>query len=163
VSHKVSVIFVCLGNICRSPTAHGVFRKIVKDAGLEKEILIDSAGTAAWHVGKHADERSIRTAQGRGIEMMDLRARKVTLEDVSDFDYVLVMDESNYDDVKDISLNEDKHKIKMFLDFSKDYSETEVPDPYSGGQEGFNHVFDMITSASNGLLEDIKINYLKKQ
>jgi protein-tyrosine phosphatase len=160
VSHKVSVIFVCLGNICRSPTAHGVFRQLVIDEGLEHEILIDSAGTAAWHVGKHADQRSIRTAQGRGIDMMDLRARKVSLEDISDFDYVLAMDDSNYMDLQELSLHEDKNKIRMFLDFSKEYSETEVPDPYSGGQAGFNHVFDMVSSASSGLLADIKAKYL---
>ena len=160
MSHKVSVIFVCLGNICRSPTAHGVFRQLVIEAGLEKEILIDSAGTAAWHVGKHADERSIQTAKNRGIDMMDLRARQVKLEDIRAFDYILVMDESNYVDVMEISLNEDKHKIKMFLEFTEDCPETDVPDPYSGGQEGFNHVFDMVTSASNGLLADIKANYL---
>ncbi len=160
MSHKVSVIFVCLGNICRSPTAHGVFRQLVIDEGLEHEILIDSAGTAAWHVGKHADQRSIRTAQGRGIDMMDLRARKVSLEDISDFDYVLAMDDSNYMDLQELSLHEDKNKIRMFLDFSKEYSETEVPDPYSGGQAGFNHVFDMVSSASSGLLADIKAKYL---
>lgn len=162
MSHKVSVIFVCLGNICRSPTAHGVFRQIVKDAGLEGEILIDSAGTAGWHIGKHADERSIQTAQSRGIDMMDLRARKVTLEDISDFDYILAMDESNYADLVDLALHEDKHKIKMFLNFSNEYLETDVPDPYYGGTEGFNHVFDLVTSASNGLLKDIRLNYLAK-
>jgi protein-tyrosine phosphatase len=160
MSHKVSVIFVCLGNICRSPTAHGVFRQLVVDEGLQNEILIDSAGTAAWHVGKNADERSIRTAQDRGIDMLDLRARKVTLEDIQSFDYVLAMDESNYYDLIDLSLHEDKNKIKLFLDFSEEFTEKEVPDPYYGGPEGFNHVFDLVTSASNGLLEEIKIKYL---
>ena len=160
MSHKVSVIFVCLGNICRSPTAHGVFRQLVVDEGLQNEILIDSAGTAAWHVGKNADERSIRTAQDRGIDMLDLRARKVMLEDIQSFDYVLAMDESNYYDLIDLSLHEDKNKIKLFLDFSEEFTEKEVPDPYYGGPEGFNHVFDLVTSASNGLLEEIKIKYL---
>ncbi len=160
MSYKVSVIFVCLGNICRSPTAHGVFRQLVKEAGLENDILIDSAGTAAWHVGKGADERSIQTALNRGIDMLDLRARKVTLEDVSEFDYVLAMDDSNYADLRNIALHEDKDRIKMFLDFSEQYPETEVPDPYYGGTDGFNHVFDLVTSASNGLLADIKAKYL---
>lgn len=160
MSHKVSVLFVCLGNICRSPTAHAVFRQMVLDEGLEADILIDSAGTAAWHVGKQADARSRQVARSRGIDMEDLRARKVDLSDFYQFDYVLAMDHSNYADLVDLSLPEHEIKIQMFLDFAKDYSEVEVPDPYYGGPEGFDHVFDMVTSASRGLLNDIKSRYL---
>lgn len=160
MSHKVSVIFVCLGNICRSPTAHAVFRDMVRSERLEQEILIDSAGTAAWHSGKHADSRSIQVAQGRGIEMIDLRARQVDLGDIIQFDYVLAMDESNYQDLIELSLPEYQHKIRMFLEFAPEYEEEEVPDPYYGGAKGFNHVFDLVTAASHGLLNDIKQQYL---
>lgn len=156
---KVSVIFVCLGNICRSPTAHGVFRQMVKEAGLEKSILIDSAGTAAYHVGKKADSRSIQVATKRGIEMNDLRARQVDLGDLIQFDYVLAMDESNYANILDISLPEHKSKIHMFLEFATEFEEKEVPDPYYGGPDGFDYVFDMVTDASKGLLADIKERY----
>lgn len=153
---KVSVIFVCLGNICRSPTAHGVFRQMVRDAGLDKFIDIDSAGTAAYHVGKKADARSRQVADGRGIDMEDLRARQVDLGDLIQFDYVLAMDHSNYHNLLDISLPEHNEKIELFLSYSDKYDEAEVPDPYYGGPEGFDHVFDMVTDASKGLLQDIK-------
>lgn len=160
MSHKVSVIFVCLGNICRSPTAHGVFRQLVQEANLEKEIFIDSAGTASWHTGKPADSRSVQTAQTRGIDMMDLRARQIDLGDIIEFDYILAMDDANYTDLIKLSLPEHNHKIKRFLEFTNTFPETEVPDPYYGGTEGFNHVFDLVTSASKGLLADIKQRHL---
>lgn len=157
---KVSVLFVCLGNICRSPTAHAVFRKLVEDEGLASEIEIDSAGTAAYHVGKHPDTRSMEVARQRGIEMMDLRARKVDFGDFYQYDYVLAMDDENYYNLKEMALPEHHEKIQMFLDYSAEFDETEVPDPYYGGQQGFNHVFDLVTSASNGLLQHIKQHHL---
>lgn len=160
MSHKVSVIFVCLGNICRSPTAHAVFRDLVRSEGLEADILIDSAGTAAWHSGKPADTRSIQVAQGRGIEMMDLRARQVDLGDLIQFDYVLAMDDSNYHDLLEMALPEQHDKIRLFLEFAPEFEETEVPDPYYGGAQGFNHVFDLVTGASQGLLAEIKARHL---
>lgn len=159
---KVSVIFVCLGNICRSPTAHAVFRQKVKEAGLEDFIEIDSAGTAAYHVGKPADARSREIARNKGIEMEDLRARKVDLGDLIQFDYVLAMDEANYADLMEMALSEDKQKIQFFLDYATDYDEYEVPDPYYGGDQGFERVFEMIESASNGLLEEIEQKYIRK-
>lgn len=160
MSHKVSVLFVCLGNICRSPTAHAVFRNMVLEEGLEADIFIDSAGTAAWHAGKQADARSRKVALGRGIDMEDLRARKVDFGDFYQFDYVLAMDGSNFADLKDMALPEHYQKIQLFLDYADEYSETEVPDPYYGGPEGFDHVFDLVTSASRGLLDDIKRHHL---
>ncbi len=160
MTQKVSVLFVCLGNICRSPTAHGVFRQLVQDAGLADKIRIDSAGTAAWHSGKPADTRSIQTARNRGIDMLDLRARQVNLGDMIEFDYVLAMDDANYADLIDLSLPEYNSKIQLFLDYATGFSETEVPDPYYGGAEGFNHVFDLVTSASEGLLADIQKKHL---
>ncbi len=157
---KVSVLFVCLGNICRSPTAHAVFRKLVEDQGLADQIEIDSAGTAAYHVGKHPDTRSMEVARQRGIEMMDLRARKVDFGDFYQYDYVLAMDDENYYNLKEMALAEHYDKIQMFLDYSAEFDEREVPDPYYGGQQGFNHVFDLVTSASEGLLEHIRKNHL---
>jgi len=156
MSHKVSVIFVCLGNICRSPTAHAVFRDLVEKEGLVADMLIDSAGTASWHKGKTADRRAIQTAQNRGIDMMDLRSRPVDMGDLMTFDYVLAMDYANYDDLKQMALPEHHSKIKLFLDFADEVPEDEVPDPYYGGPQGFDHVFDLVTAASHGLLLEIK-------
>ncbi|MDX1795556.1 MAG: low molecular weight protein-tyrosine-phosphatase [Hydrogenovibrio sp.] len=160
MGHKVSVVFVCLGNICRSPTAHAVFRKMVEDEGLEASILIDSAGTAAYHVGKEPDHRSMQVAHSRGIPMSDLRARKVDLGDIIEFDYILAMDDANYHDLMELALPEHRHKIRMFLEFAPDYEESEVPDPYYGGPSGFDHVFDLVTAASEGLLTEIKQKHL---
>ncbi len=159
MSKKVSVLFVCLGNICRSPTAHAVFRKMVQEAGLEEMIEIDSAGTAAFHIGKSPDSRSIQAAQRRNIDMTDLQARQVDLGDLYQYDYVLAMDESNWANLREIALPEHYDKVKLFLTYSKEYSETEVPDPYYGGERGFEHVLDLIESASKGLLEEIKRVY----
>lgn len=157
---KVSVLFVCLGNICRSPTAHAVFRKMVEDEGLAKQIEIDSAGTAAYHVGKHPDMRSMEVARNRGIEMLDLRARKVDFGDFYQYDYILAMDDENYYNLLDLALPEHKEKVQMFLAYTEEFDETEVPDPYYGGPQGFDHVFDLVDSASRGLLEHIRLNHL---
>lgn len=157
---KVSVLFVCLGNICRSPTAHAVFRKMVDENGLASNIEIDSAGTAAYHVGKHPDMRSMETAKNRGIEMIDLRARKVDFGDFYQYDYILAMDDENYHNLKEMALPEHHQKIQMFLDYTQDFPEREVPDPYYGGAQGFEHVFDLVESASQGLLNHIKQTHL---
>ncbi len=160
MSKKVSVLFVCLGNICRSPTAHGVFRNMVREAGLEGVIDIDSAGTAAFHVGKSPDSRSVQVAKERGIDMTDLRARQVDLGDFYQYDYVLAMDEANVSNLKEVALPEHYDKIELFLSYSEGFSETEVPDPYYGGAKGFDHVFDLVESASQGLLQAIKKAHL---
>lgn len=160
MSKKVKVLFVCLGNICRSPTAHAVFRQLVREQNLEELIEIDSAGTAAFHIGKSPDERSTQVARGRGIEMKDLRARKVDFGDFIVYDYILAMDESNYSNLRDLALPEHFDKISMFLDFAEDWEDREVPDPYYGGPEGFDRVFDMVTDASEGLLRHIQERHL---
>ncbi len=160
MSKKVSVLFVCLGNICRSPTAHGIFRHLVREEGFESLIEIDSAGTAAFHIGKAPDSRSILVAKERGIDMSDLRARQVDLGDFYQYDYVLAMDEANFYHLKEMALPEHDGKIKMFLEYTDAFSETEVPDPYYGGAQGFDHVFDLVESASKGLLEHIKQEHL---
>jgi len=159
-SIKVKVLFVCLGNICRSPTAHAVFRNMVQQQGLHERIDIDSAGTAAYHVGKHPDTRSMEVARTKGIEMMDLRARKVDFGDFYEYDYILAMDDENFYNLKEMALPEHHEKIQMFLDYSTQFSEREVPDPYYGGAQGFHHVFDLVDSASQGLLDHIRKHHL---
>lgn len=159
MSHKVSVLFVCLGNICRSPTAHAVFRNLLRQEGIENLVSVDSAGTHAYHTGNPPDPRSIATADNRGIEMSDLRARKVELSDFSEFDYVLVMDDQNHANLEAVAPKELLPKIRFFLEFAPQLDIAHVPDPYHGGPEGFEEVFDMVEAASRGLLEDIRKRY----
>ncbi|MCK4866092.1 MAG: low molecular weight phosphotyrosine protein phosphatase [Gammaproteobacteria bacterium] len=152
---QVSVLFVCLGNICRSPTAEGVFRHLVKQEGHDSWIATDSAGTHAYHIGEQPDRRAQQTARTRGVDLSDLRGRKAIKTDFEEFDYVLAMDDENYQILEAMCPTGLSDKLSLFLDFSKEYSETQVPDPYYGGDQGFEHVFDLVESASRGLLEDI--------
>ena len=153
---KVSVLFVCMGNICRSPTAEGVFRHMVEQEGHSDWIITDSAGTHAYHIGEQPDRRAQQTARTRGIELSDLRARKAIAKDFNEFDYLLAMDNDNYQILAELSPHGYEDRLKLFLDYSNEFSETEVPDPYYGGEQGFEHVFDLVESASRGLLDDIK-------
>ncbi|WFE68842.1 low molecular weight phosphotyrosine protein phosphatase [Thiomicrospira sp. R3] len=159
MSQKISVLFVCMGNICRSPTAHAVFRKLVESEGLDSHISIDSAGTHAYHVGNPPDERSMKTANERGIKMQDLRARKVDFSDLIEFDYILAMDGDNLSILEQMAPSDLKPKIKLFMEFVPDSKHAYVPDPYYGGAEGFNQVFDMVDEASKGLLAYLKQNH----
>lgn len=152
---KVSVLFVCMGNICRSPTAEGVFRNIIRQQGFDDWIFTDSAGTHAYHVGEQPDQRAQQTARSRGIDLSDLKARKAIPADFHEFDYILAMDNYNYELLLEICPDGLEEKLSLFLEFTKEYSETEVPDPYYGGEHGFEHVFDLVESASLGLLEHI--------
>ncbi len=151
----VKVLFVCLGNICRSPSAEGVFRKVVRQAGLDDRITIDSCGTGDWHVGKSPDSRSVAAARKRGIDIDDLRARQFRSEDLDQFDYILVMDRQNLADVRDIWRQNGGTEPELFLRFGKSGYD-EVPDPYYGGNHGFEHVLDLINDASEGLLSHIR-------
>jgi len=151
----VNVLFVCMGNICRSPTAEGYFRHIVEEAGLTDKIKIDSAGTHAYHIGSPPDHRAQAAASKRGIDLSALRGRKVENKDFNNFDYVLGMDNSNHSDLQEVA-GGNANNLFMFLEFSNNFSETEVPDPYYGGDQGFEHVLDLIEDASRGLLNDIK-------
>lgn len=155
---KVKVLFVCMGNICRSPTAHGVFRKLVEEAGLADRIEIDSAGTHAWHVGEPPDPRAQATALGRGVRLSDLRARRARPEDFLQFDYVLAMDQDNYHALSAICPGGRglERRLMLFLDFAPGLRVREVPDPYYGGPGGFEQVFDLVEAAARGLLEDIR-------
>lgn len=156
---KVSVLFICMGNICRSPTAEGVFRHLVQKEGLDHWIQTDSAGTHSYHVGNEPDHRAQQTALSRGIDLSDLRARKAISDDFNQFDYLLAMDNDNYQILEQICPEGLESKLKLFLDFTNEFTETEVPDPYYGGDKGFEHVFDLVESASRGLLDDIKKRY----
>ncbi len=155
MKNKVKVVFVCMGNICRSPTAEGVFRHLVESRHLEDQILIDSAGTHAYHVGEKPDPRSRAAALERGIDLSSQRARKVLQDDFERFDYVLAMDRSNYADLHALASPGQRKKLHLFLDFASSWDETEVPDPYYGGSHGFERVLDMVGDASEGLLKDI--------
>lgn len=153
---KTNVLFVCMGNICRSPTADAVFKHHVKTAGLEHRFLIDSAGTHAYHIGNPPDQRSQRAALQRGYTMDDLRARKVAPEDFSRFDYILAMDQRNMEELQQNCPAQYVNRLSFFLQYS-DYWQThqEVPDPYFGGSYGFERVLDMVENASEGLLKHI--------
>jgi protein-tyrosine phosphatase len=144
--------------LCRSPLAQGVFEEVVRREGFEGEIGADSAGTHSYHLGEAPDTRAQRSAARRGIDICSQRARRVTPENCRAFDYVLTMDEENYRAVA--SLCRGDALVWPFLYFAPDSSETEVPDPYYGGPEGFEHVLDLIEEASEGLLEDIRKRHL---
>ena len=149
------VLFVCMGNICRSPTAHGVFLKNVYDQSLSKLIEVDSAGTHAYHIGEQPDPRSQSAALRRGVDLSSLRARKVKASDFEYFDFVLAMDSDNYSNLERICPAGYEHRLHLFLDFASEFVEREVPDPYYGGDKGFEHVLDLIEGASAGLLKQI--------
>ena len=154
MKETTSILFVCMGNICRSPTAEGVFRHHVTEAGLGDRIVVDSAGTHAYHVGSPPDRRAHAAAEGRGISLVDIRARRVSAEDFERFDYIIAMDEENVADLKEESPAEHHSKVRLFLEFSSS-GQREVPDPYYGGTSGFERVLDLVEDASRGLLETL--------
>ncbi len=158
---QVSVLFVCMGNICRSPTAEGVFAKRLADAGLDHLVDTDSAGTHAYHVGEPPDPRAQRTAASREVDLSPLRARRAMTEDFEDFDYVLAMDRDNYYGLQQICPEGQEHKLQLFMDFAPGLDIEEVPDPYYGGPAGFDRVLDMIEVAADGLLNDIRKRHLQ--
>ncbi len=155
----VRVLFVCLGNICRSPTAEGVFRKLITEQGLEAAVEIDSAGTHAYHVNEPPDTRAVQAAAYRDIDLSRIRGRQATAEDFAIFDYILAMDEENVRHLSKAAPPDMTHKIRLFMEYSSNFIEREIPDPYWGGATGFNRVLDMIEDASGGLLRDIRRRY----
>ena len=152
---KISVLFVCMGNICRSPTAEGVFRHFVNEAGLAERIEIDSAGTHAYHIGEPPDRRATAAAERRGVSLSEIRARRVCDEDFERFDHIIAMDEDNQMRLLDQAPNEHRSKVALFLSFAS-VNETEVPDPYYGGGAGFERVLDLVEEASRGLLASLR-------
>ncbi len=155
---KTRVLFVCMGNICRSPTAEGVFRDKVEKAGLEKQIEIDSAGTHGFHVGSTPDVRAQKTALSRGYDLSSLRGRQVSDQDFASFDYVLAMDRDNLHNLRQRCPEQYKHKVRLYLAFSSRFPNLNVPDPYYGGGKGFEQVLDMVEDAAEGLLREIARN-----
>ncbi|PKM45415.1 MAG: phosphotyrosine protein phosphatase [Gammaproteobacteria bacterium HGW-Gammaproteobacteria-1] len=152
----VKVLFVCMGNICRSPMAHGYFEHLVREAGLADRIMVDSAGTHAYHVGNPPDNRAQQTARRRGVDLSGQRARKALREDFEVFDYILAMDSDNHALLAALSPAGKESKLHLFLEFAPQLAQREVPDPYYGGADGFEQVFDLVEAAAQGLLADIR-------
>ena len=160
-THKHKIMFVCMGNICRSPTAHAVMQSIVDKAGLTEQFDIQSSGTHAYHVGEQPDRRSQVTALEHGVKMNDLRAQKISINDYDYFDWILAMDQENLDLIEYYAPDNPSAKTCLLMDFSENYSANSVvPDPYYGGSQGFEEVFTMIESACQGLLSQLQANGL---
>ncbi|ABM62018.1 low molecular weight protein-tyrosine-phosphatase [Halorhodospira halophila] len=153
---KLRVLLVCMGNICRSPTAEGVLRQRLREEGIEQLVELDSAGTHDFHTGKSPDQRAQMAAQRRGIDISDLRARQVERHDFEAYDLILAMDEANLGILQADCPPKHAHKIGLFLDYARDRSEREVPDPYYGGERGFEHVLDLIQEAADGLIAEVR-------
>ena len=153
---KVSVLFVCMGNICRSPTAEGVFRQHVAEAGLEASVHADSAGTHAYHSGNRPDHRASEAAERRGYSLSGMQARKVNSMDFESFDFILAMDDENLLNLREMADVEHHSKIRLFLEFSATAGLREVPDPYYGGSSGFEKVLDLVEDASQALLVSVR-------
>ena len=153
---KVHILFVCMGNICRSPTAHGIFQHLVNEAGLDEQVIVDSAGTIAYHSGNHPDPRATKTALEHGIDLTTQRARQVKADDYEIQDYILALD---YDNLRDLQQQCPEHlqpKLHLLLHYHPDEYLDEVPDPYYGGDKGFEDVYAMVEIACKRLLEQIR-------
>jgi protein-tyrosine phosphatase len=156
----VGVLFVCTGNICRSPTAEGVMRKLVTDRGYGEQIIIDSAGTHGYHEGEPPDPRSIEAALARGVDLSQQRARRIREDDFSEFDLILAMDRGHARILNRAIPQHSEARIAMFLDYAPHLGATDVPDPYYGSGGGFELVLDMAEAAATGLLEAIEQEYM---
>ncbi|WP_431854647.1 low molecular weight protein-tyrosine-phosphatase [Azospirillum sp.] len=152
----VRVLFVCTGNICRSPTAEGVFRRLVREAGLEGAIGTDSAGTSDYHTGEPPDHRSQQAAEARGVDIADLRARQVTVADFRRFDYVLAMDAGHLSQLRRLAPPDGTAEVRLFMDYAPAAPKREVPDPYYGEGSHFHEVLDLVEAGARGLLEHIR-------
>ena len=155
---KLSVLFVCLGNICRSPTAHGVFAKLLEESGYGRLIAVDSAGTGDWHLDHAPDKRTTHVAASKGYDLSQLRARLVPPADFEQFDYIIAMDRANLRELQEMQPQGYSGHLGLFLDFSEN-SPHEVPDPYYGGEGGFELVFGLVEEASIGLLQHIELSH----
>jgi protein-tyrosine phosphatase len=149
------VLFVCTGNICRSPTADGVMRRLVSEAGLQNSVRVDSAGTHDYHVGEPPDARAREHARRRGYDLSGLRARQVTMEDFDSFELILAMDRGHLEILRRMAPPQHRHKLRLFMEFAGDRRTDEVPDPYYGGPAGFERVLDMVEAAARGLLVEL--------
>jgi len=158
----VKVLFVCMGNICRSPTAQGVFERLVQQMGLTQYIQIDSAGTHAYHVGHAPDPRAQAAAQRRGIDLSAQRARRVEAADFEHYDYILVMDRDNLEHLDPLCPPGHRHKLRLMLEFVPELESKDVPDPYYGGPSGFERVLDLVEMGAEGLLRHIRQRHLNQ-
>lgn len=154
-NESVRVLLVCLGNICRSPTAHGVLEHRLEAAGLHW-VAVDSAGTAAYHQGNAPDKRATAAAARRGVALAHLRARPVVAADFESFDLILAMDAQNLADLRDIAPVGARASVRLFMDFAQDLAVDEVPDPYYGGASGFEQVLDLVEAAADGLIDRLR-------
>jgi protein-tyrosine phosphatase len=154
--NKIRVLFVCMGNICRSPTAEAVFRHAVIEARLNEAIECDSAGTHGYHIGDPPDRRSQQAALRRGYDMSELRGRKVGRNDFEQFDHVVAMDRKNLSLLEELCPAKYAHKLALFCDFHEKYAGREVPDPYYGGPQGFEEVLDMIEAVSISIVARLR-------
>jgi protein-tyrosine phosphatase len=153
----VKVLFVCMGNICRSPTAQGMFEMLVQEADLSDRVFIDSAGTHAYHVGEKPDARARDAASRRGIDLSRQRARRISAVDFDQFDYVVAMDRNNLEELLALCPEQHLEKIYLLLDFAPHLApQQDVPDPYYGGTRGFEQVLDLVEEGARGLLDDLK-------
>lgn len=156
MSHRAtSVLFVCMGNICRSPTAEGVFRRLLAERRPELEVEVDSAGTHDYHIGAPPDARATEAARRRGVDLSRLRARHVIVEDFERFDLILAMDEDNLRELRRRSPPRQHARLRLMMDYAPDAARRIVPDPYYGGPQGFEEVLDLLEQAADGLLQDL--------
>lgn len=153
---EISVLFICSGNICRSPTAQGVFEHRVMQAGLREKVFVDSAGTHGFHVGSQPDTRAQRAATRRGFDLSSQRSRRVETEDFVNFDYLIGMDHDNIRALREVCPPEHHDKLSLFMQFVATADVVEVPDPYYGGTHGFERVLDLVEQASDALLEHVR-------
>lgn len=158
----VKVLFVCLGNICRSPTAQGALEKILQEQDLADYVRVDSAGTHAYHVGEPPDPRAQSSARSRGMNLARQQARRVAAQDFLEYDYILAMDYSNFENLKAMCPPEQHDKIRLFMEYAPHLGYEEVPDPYYGGSAGFERVLDLVEEAARGLIEHIRVEHREK-
>ena len=154
---KQSVLFVCLGNICRSPAAEAIFIDLIKKKGLNDNFFVDSAGTGSWHIGNKADTRMLIAAKKRGLEILS-RSRQINARDFENFNYIVAMDDSNFENISDLKYRKslsDFSSIKKIQNYRSLFEEGEVPDPYFGGNEGFDYVLDILEDSVSGFLDSI--------
>jgi protein-tyrosine phosphatase len=157
VTYRMKILFICMGNICRSPTAEGVFRKKIIDASLDRQVSIDSAGTHNYHSGEPPDARSLAHAKARGYDLSTLRARGLRDTDFVEFDWLIVMDDLNYSTVLHRTPDQHRAKVRRMMEFAADSVAREVPDPYYGERADFERVLDLVEAASDGLVDAVRL------
>lgn len=152
----INILFVCMGNICRSPSAEGFFTTALQKSKYREKVSVDSAGTHGYHVGHAPDDRAVATSSKYDVNIGHLRSRKVSMSDFEDYDLIIAMDHSNFQDLQRIQPNGSKASLKMMMQYHPESKPEEVPDPYYGGMDGFTYMCDLLASATQGLLEDVE-------